>query len=137
MSEHSNIEIIKEHFSAFGRGDIQTALSVIAEDVDWQSPVSNTKPNEITWAKSCHNPNEVRQFFLELGEKVQPEKFEIIGIIAQGDNVVVEGRNKGKIRSTGKSYEHDWIMLFTIRDDKIVRHRHYYDTADIVAAFQE
>lgn len=137
MSENSNIEIIKEHFAAFGRGDIQTAMSMVAEDVDWQSPVSNTKPNEMTWAKSCHNPNGVRQFFLELGEKVQPEKFEIIGIIAQGDNVVVEGRNKGKIRSTGKSYEHDWVMLFTILDGKIVRHRHYYDTADIVMAFQE
>jgi len=26
-------------------------------------------------------------------------------------------------------------MVFTIRDGTIVRHRHYYDTADVVAAF--
>ena len=27
------------------------------------------------------------------------------------------------------------VMVFTIRDGMIVRHRHYYDTADMVAAF--
>ena len=137
MNEKSNIELIKTHFAAFGRGDIQSAMNMIAEDVDWQSFVSKIQPTEITWAKACHNPNEVLRFFQELGEKVRPEKFEIIGIIAQGDQVVVEGYNKGKVRSTGKTYEHDWVMLFTFRDGKIVRHRHYYDTADIVTAFKQ
>jgi len=135
MTELKNVQTIKEHFEAFGRGDMQSALSIVAEDVDWQSPVTRTQPKEITWAAPRHNREEVIQFFKELADKVQPEKFEVIGFIAQGDKVVVEGRNQGQIKSTGLSYEHDWVMVFTVRDGKIVRHRHYYDTADVLAAF--
>ncbi len=136
MSKNENIQVIKEHFAAFGRGDVQLALEMVAEKVDWQSPVTKNQSEEISWAKPCHNKKEVMQFFQELVNKVQPEKFEIVGFTAQGDNVVVEGSNQGQVRSTGKRYEHDWLMIFTILDGKIVRHRHYYDTADIINAFR-
>ena len=135
MTTRENIQLIKEHFAAFGRGDIQSAMKMVAEDVDWQSPVSRTQPKEITWATPCLSREEVMQFFKELSNKVQPEKFEIFGFTAQDDKVVVEGRNAGIVRSTGRSYEHDWVMVFTILDGKIVRHRHYYDTADLITAF--
>ena len=137
MIEYENMMLIKEHFAAFGRGDFQQALSMVAEDVDWQSPVTRTRPIEITWAAPRHSREEVMRFFQELSEKVQPEKFEIFGFIAQDDKVVVEGSNKGKIRSTGLNYEHDWVMVFTLRDGKIIRHRHYYDTADVASACRE
>ncbi len=136
MSKNENIQVIKEHFAAFGRGDVQLALEMVAEKVDWQSPVTKNQSEEISWAKPCHNKKEVMQFFQELVNKVQPEKFEIVGFTAQGDNVVVEGSNQGQVRSTGKRYEHDWLMIFTILDGKIVRHRHYYDTADVIDAFR-
>ena len=137
MEEQNNIQLIKDHFAAFGRGDLQSALNMVADNVDWQSPVTRSQPTEITWAVPRHSREEVMQFFKELADKVQPEKFEIIGFIAQGDKVVVEGSNKGKIKSTGKSYEHDWVMVFILRDGLIVNHRHYYDTADVTIAFQK
>ena len=136
-TEYNNVRLIKEHFAAFGRGDVESAVSLVADNVDWQSPVTRTQPEEITWAAPRHNQEEVVQFFQELAYKVQPEEFEIIGFVAQGDQVVVEGRNTGKIKSTGIRYEHDWVMVFTVLKGKIVRHRHYYDTADVVAAFRE
>ncbi|MFC2101820.1 nuclear transport factor 2 family protein [Bacteroidota bacterium] len=134
MVEHDNIKLIKEHFAAFARGDIRGALGIVDSDVDWQSPVTRTKSEELTWATPRHSREEVLEFFLELADNVQPEKFEIIGFIAQGDKVVVEGCNRGLIKSTGKIYEHDWVMVFTLRDGKIVSHRHYYDTADVALA---
>ena len=137
ITEDSNLQIIKEHFAAFGRGDIESAVSMVAENVDWQSPVTRTQPEIITWAAPRHNQEEVMQFFQELAYKVQPEEFEIKGFIAQGDQVVVEGRNIGQIKSTGLRYEHEWVMVFTILKGKIVRHRHYYDTADVEAAFRQ
>jgi len=136
MNEHENVQLIKEHFAAFGRGDVGGALALVAEDVDWQSPVTRSYPVEITWAIPRHTREQVAQFFQELAEKVQPEQMDIVTIVAQGESVVVEGRNRGRVRATGRSYEHDWVMLFTIRDGKIVRHRHYYDTSDIVEAFR-
>ena len=137
IAEEKNVQLIKDHFAAFGRGDVKSAISMIAENVDWQSPVTRTQPEEITWAAPRHNRQDVVQFFQELASKVQPEGFEILGFIAQGDQVVVEGRNRGRIKATGFSYEHDWVMVFTVLKGKIVRHRHYYDTADVVAAFRK
>jgi hypothetical protein len=37
---------------------------------------------------------------------------------------------------TDRRHEHDWAMAFTIRDKMVVRHRHSYDTADVLVAFQ-
>jgi len=134
MMEHDNVQIIKEHFAAFGRGDIQHALSLVADNIDWQSPVTRSQVEKIAWATPRHSREEVMQFFKDLADNVQPEEFEITGFISQDDKVVVEGSNKGKIKTTGKHYEHDWVMVFTLYDGKIVKHRHYYDTADVAIA---
>lgn len=136
LNEQENVQIIKRHLAAFGKGDLSAVLDIIAEKVDWQSPVTRLGQQEIPWGKPCHSREEVSLFFKELIDKVQPNRFEIFQFTAQDDKVVVEGMNSGKVKATGLTYEHDWIMIFTIRDGKIVRHRHYYDTADLLKAFQ-
>jgi len=67
---------------------------------------------------------------------MQVEQAGTLGFTAQDDRVAVEGRNRGTVKSTGRGYEHDWVMVFTLHDNKIIRHRHYYDTADILVAFR-
>ena len=134
-NEEKSLQVVQQHFAAFGQGNIQGALETFAESVDFQSPVTRTAPAEISWARQRHSREEVAAFFKELSEKMQIERMETLGFTAQDDRVVVEGRNRGTVKSTGCIYEHDWVMLFTVREGKIVRARHYYDTADIVAAF--
>jgi len=136
MSEQENVQVVKQMFEAFGKGDIMIVLNMLAEDIDWQSPVRRTEPEEISWAKPRHSREEVAEFFKELAEKVQPEPMEVLEYTAQGDRVIVEGKNRGTVKSTGRTYEHDWVMVFTLRNSKIVRYRHYYDTADVLVAFQ-
>ena len=135
MNEQENVQVVQKLFAAFGQGNIPAALDILAEDVDWQSPVRRSPPGEISWAKPRHGRTEVAKFFKELSEKMQIELMETLEFTAQGDRVVVEGRNRGSVRSTGRTYEHDWVMVFTVRGGKIVTHRHYYDTADILVAF--
>jgi ketosteroid isomerase-like protein len=135
MNEQENVQVVQKLFAAFGQANIPSALDILAEDVDWQSPVRRSPPSEISWAKPRHGRAEVAKFFAELSEKMQIELMETLEFTAQGDRVVVEGRNRGSVRSTGRTYEHDWVMVFTVRGGKIVTHRHYYDTADILAAF--
>jgi len=135
MNEQENVQVVQKLFAAFGQANIPSALDILAEDVDWQSPVRRSPPSEISWAKPRHGRAEVAEFFRELSEKMQIELMETLEFTAQGDRVVVEGRNRGSVRSTGRTYEHDWVMVFTVRGGKIVTHRHYYDTADILVAF--
>jgi len=134
--EEQNIQVVKRLFEAFGKGDIQGALNTFAENVDFQSPVTRHAEPQISWAKPRHNRGEVAAFFKEMADKMQVRSMEAIEFTAQGNRVVVEGKNTGIVRSTGRSYEHDWAMVFTIREGKIMIHRHYYDTNDILVAFR-
>ena len=131
-----NMQLVKQNFEAFSKGNIQGALNDFAENVDFQSPVTRHAHPQMSWAKPRHSRGEVAAFFKELSEKTQVRSMEQIEFTAQGDRVIVEGKNTGIVKSTGRSYEHDWVMVFTIRGGKIVEHRHYYDTADVLAAFR-
>ena len=135
MSEKENVKLVKQMFEAFGRRDIPAVLDTLAQDVEWQSPVTRTAPDEISWSKPRHGREEVAVFFKDLSEKVQPDKLVPLEFTAQADRVVVEGKNRGVVRSNGKAYEHDWVMVFTLRQGKIARMRHYYDSVDIRVAF--
>jgi ketosteroid isomerase-like protein len=137
MSEKENIQVVKKMFEAFGRHDIPAVLDTLSEDVEWQSPVTRTAPDEISWSKPRHGRDEVAVFFKDLGEKVQPDKLVPLEFTAQADRVVVEGKNRGTVRSNGKDYEHDWVMLFTLRQGKIARMWHYYDSIDLRVCFSK
>ena len=134
--EQENIKLIREMFAAFDRGDIPFVLDMVDDDADWQSPVIGAVSEQIPWARIRRGKAEVAGFFREINEHMQIEKMEAGAYTAQGDRVVVEGKNRGTIRANGRSYEHDWIMVFTLRQGKIARMRHYYDTADLLAAMR-
>jgi ketosteroid isomerase-like protein len=135
MNEKENVQVVRQMFAAFDQRDLPGALNTLADDVYWQSPVTRGESKEISWFKPRHNREEVTLFFKDLFEKVQPERMETLGFVAQGDRVIVEGKNRGTVRSTGRAYEHDWVMAITLKEGKIKRVLHYYDTADIIAAF--
>jgi ketosteroid isomerase-like protein len=136
MNEQENVKVVRQMFVAFDQRDLPGALNTLANDVYWQSPVTKGESKEISWSKPRHNREEVAHFFKDLFEKVQPERMETSEFTAQGDRVIVEGKNRGTVRSTGRAYEHDWVMVITLKEGKIIRLLHYYDTADIVAAFR-
>jgi hypothetical protein len=135
MNERENIGVVKKLLDAVGKGDMQAMVDVLADDVEWQSPVTRTEHKGITWSRERHGREEVLGFFSELSQKSKIEPFEEMKFTAQDDRVVIEGKNRGSARGTSKPYEHNWIMVFDLQGGKIVKHRHYYDTADIESAF--
>jgi uncharacterized protein len=78
---------------------------------------------------------QVADYFHQLTSAVRPRPFQDLTFTAAGDRVVVQGRNRGTVLATGLAYEHDWVMVFTIRGGQVVRFRQYYDPADITRAF--
>ncbi len=127
-----NIALVVAQFEAFARGDLQKALSMLADDVDWQAPVSRT--TVVPWAGRRVGRAAVANWFEVLAENVNPEPFTGLQFTAAGDHVVVEGYNEGTARATGRRYEHDWVMVFTVHEGRIRRFRHYYDPADVAIA---
>jgi hypothetical protein len=129
---NDEVGIVEDFFAALEQRGPSAIIDLLADDVDWQSPVTRTHPPQIPWSSIRRSKQEVAAALKELGQAVKPEGFELHQITAQHDRVVVEGSNRGRVLKTGRTYEHDWVMIFTVRGKQITRFRHYYDTADLV-----
>ncbi|MGH9820493.1 MAG: nuclear transport factor 2 family protein, partial [Pyrinomonadaceae bacterium] len=80
---------------------------------------------------------EVGEFFKLLNESEDISYFEPKEFIAQGDKVVVLGRSKAVVKSTGRSYETDWVHIFSVHDGKITSFHEFFDSAAATRAFQK
>lgn len=132
MSEHSNLEIIKEAYASFGRGDIDAVLAV--EDPDTVLEIAG--PTEIPWAGSYRGHEGARKYFSTIAAEADFDVFEPHSFMAQDDSVVVVGFERVRARRTGRSYENHWAHVFTLANGKIVKFREYCDTATVAAAFR-
>jgi ketosteroid isomerase-like protein len=132
MTAEANTEFVNDLFAAFGRGDISHVIDAHADDIVMESPVSHT--STLPWAGARTGRRELVEYFETMAAHVRPEAFSDVVFTASGDRVVVEGSNAGTVLATGERYDHDWVMVFTIRDGKVVRFRHFYDAGDIEAA---
>jgi len=133
MSETTNTEIVQTGYGKFGSGDIPGLLSLFADDIDWQTPHVENAP----FAGNRLGLKEVAEFFKLLSESEDISYFEPAEFIAQGAKVVVLGRSKATVKATSRSYETDWVHIFTIHDGKVTNFHEFYDTAAATRAFQK
>ena len=132
MSEHANIQVLKDAYAAFTRGDIAAVMKAFATDIDWHIPGPKAAP----YVGRHKGTSAVQRFFAQVGETVEFTMFEPREYVAQGDRVVVLGRYAGKIKSTGKPFDTEWAMAWALRDGKAVKFHEYTDTEAIGAAFR-
>lgn len=133
MDPARNTRIVQDAYAAFGRGDINGIIDLLADHVVWEG-VKGCGPHVPT-AGTRRGKDGVREFFRTLGENVTFEAFEPKEFIAQGDTVVSLGRYRARAKAGG-AFESDWAMVFTIANDRIVLFREYADSAAINAAFE-
>lgn len=110
-----NIEITKSGYAAFGAGDLETALSVFDDNVEW------VIPGESMIGGTYHGKGELSELLMRLAEKstaVQAKSF-----LSDGDVVVA----LTEVTVGGEtSQEAD---LFTFSDGKVIKAQSFADTA--------
>jgi len=133
MSEQQNVDFIKSLYAAFGRGDIQTLLNGLSENVEWTTA---GPPADLPFAGARQGRQQVAQFFQVIDDHLSIENFQPFNFIAQGDHVVVQGRDSGKVKSNGRNFDSDWVHVFTVRNGVVVKFEEYFDTAKFLSAFK-
>ena len=131
MTTQSNVALVGDAYAAFGSGDLRKLLSLMTSDIVWEFPASKVIP----WAGTFTGVGEVARFFAALMEHSEPEAFEPLHFIASEDRVVVLGRERFRVKSTGLMWACEWAHAFTMRDGKIAGFREYTDTAAMNSAF--
>jgi len=133
MNEKANLEIMKEAYAAFARGDIPAVMSV--EDPNTELEIAG--PKEIPWAGSFRGREGARRYFAAIEAEAEFDAFEPHTFLTEGDKVVVLGHEKVRSKRTGRSYENHWVHAFTLSGGKITKFREYCDTATVAAAFRQ
>ncbi|HEX8293372.1 MAG TPA: nuclear transport factor 2 family protein [Pyrinomonadaceae bacterium] len=131
MSAEENKRTVQSIFEAFGRGDIPGVLEHVSEDVTWDAP----GPGVVTYFGDRRGHAGATEFFVQLGTSVDFEHFEPSAFVAEGDRVVALGRERGRVKETGKTFDNEWALVFTFGGGKVVGFRCYENTAAIAEAF--
>ena len=131
MSAEENKRTVQRIFEAFGRGDIPAVLEHVSEDVTWKAP----GPSAVPYFGDRRGHAGATEFFVQLGGNVDFEHFEPGAFIAEGDKVVVLGRERGRVRGTGKTFDNEWALVFTFDGGKVTAFQCYENTAAIAEAF--
>lgn len=58
-------------------------------------------------------------------------------VVAQGEQVVFVGREKGRVRATGRPYDLHLVQVYTFRNGKLVNMHQVLDTAAWISAAGE
>jgi len=128
----TNTETIQKGYEYFAAGDIESLLSLFADDISWTVPTIENAP----FAGSRKGADAVRQFFTQLTEAENITRFEPLEFIAEGDKVVVLGESAATVHATGRSYETGWVHVFHLHDGKVTEFKEFFDNAAANRAFQ-
>ena len=133
MADRDNVQVVRDAYAAFQRGDITALLALVADNVEWHAikGAEGVAPH----AGARRGKAAVADFFAQLGASTEFTRFEPREFIAQGDQVVAIGEYAARVKSTGRSVASDWAMVFTVRDGKVVRFREWTDSAQLVRAY--
>jgi ketosteroid isomerase-like protein len=124
--------LVRRLYEAFGRGDLDGVLELVADDVLWEVP----GPTDILpWAGAWRGRDGVAEFFKRLSDTVAVESFEPTRFIAQGNTVAVLIDDRSRSRATGKTFAHGVAHWITVRNGRIAAFQGYMDTYPIVEAF--
>ncbi|MFD2367579.1 nuclear transport factor 2 family protein [Pseudoduganella sp. GCM10020061] len=132
MSEQSNIELIKECYDAFTKGDLPRLLSHMSPDIEWELP----ELEGVAFSGTRSGQAQVIEFFQMVSAAQDIRDFRPIEFIAQGDRVVVRGHYDWTVKSTGVDFGSEWIHFFTVKDGLVTAFREFMDTHVVVEAYR-
>lgn len=130
ISAKSNLQLAQEGFANFAKGNIKDIINQCSDDVVW----ATYKNPDAEPSGKFYGKEGVQEYFSKLAENVQFLSFEPKEYIVQGDTVVVLGHQKAVVKQTGKTFEHDWCMVFKLRDGKTQNCFMFLDSRDIAQA---
>lgn len=132
LETKSNLQIIQNAFADFMSGNIQSIIDTCTEDIFW----TGAENPGVRVSGTFNGKDEVVIFFKFLAEDVDYSIFEPKEFFSDKDAVIVVGHQTAKVKKTGKTFDHDWCMIFKLRDGKIYHYHIFVDTRDQGEAFK-
>ena len=132
MNHHA--ETVAAIYDAFGRGDIEAILARLSDDVRWEQWDDNHAQRAgVPWLAAREGRDGALEFF-KIAGGLQIHDFRVLKMLAGEDSVAAEVIIEFTTPS-GARLRDEELHLWTLgADGKVVRMRHYLDTAKHIAA---
>jgi ketosteroid isomerase-like protein len=117
------LRIIKDHYAASARGDLDGMVAPFAPDVEW------TEMAGFPYAGTYRGAEAIRRHvFGRLGKdwtgyQAVPEE-----LVGAGEHVIAFGTYSGTFTATGKHMRARFVHHWTVRDGQVVRFEQFTDT---------
>jgi ketosteroid isomerase-like protein len=128
----SYVQVVRDLYEAFGRGDVAAVLGVMEPHVEWNEAEGH--PYQQVDGQPFVGPDAIMQNVFERlrtewdAFTVHPRDF-----CDAGDTVVVEGRCTGTFKATGTTLDAQYCHVFKISNGKLASFQQFIDTAQIQA----
>src|SRR5687767_7372998 len=126
--EAENVRRVEEVFRIIARKDFDSLKSILADNITLEIIGSSSTP----WAGVTQGLQKVIEQLRNNFAQIEEQQEEIQTVVAQGDTVIVVGKEKGRFRPTGRKYELHWMHQYTFKQGKIVRMRELLDSAALL-----
>src|SRR5215207_6580971 len=128
MSEE-NVEIVRRAFDAFIEGDYERLIGLADSQIEYD--VSRTSPE----SRVARGPQEVVAVLEEWVDTWDEHQVELSELIDVGtETVVAVMQERGKLKGTDTWVEHDRGVVYTVRDQRVVRYEEHEDRARALKA---
>ncbi len=124
MGLAENKQVVRTFFDAGNRGDLESCLRLMADDVTWTN-IGSTKYSGTFAGKEALVADLLGPLFDQLATGIAST---LDGVIAESDLVVVQSRGLAETKD-GRPYNNTYCHVFRINDGKISEVTEYFDTA--------
>src|SRR5690349_10744061 len=119
-AEQKNIELVKDLYAAFGRGDLPYILERFAPELESFGVTANGHA-KAPWHFAGSRREDVAKYFQALLGTMEPLRVDPQHYAAAGDYVYATLYQEWKVRKTGKALPmKNGVHRFKVRDGKVV-----------------
>ena len=127
-----NVELLRQGFAEFARGDVDAVLERFDPDIDWHPALAPILGVETISGREAMRRFLTRDLFEEGFDefRAEPLSFEDLG----DDHVLVMVRYVGRGESSGIEMDQKLATLYELREGKVVTMRDYPTRAEALEA---
>lgn len=125
-----NVELMKEGYANFAKGDIEAVLAIWDPEIEWKE--CKGMPIVTGDGKFVGGQSVVANVFAKIPEQIDGFQVEIHEVFGTGDRVVMIGEYVGTYKPTGKPFRSAVAHVWTFKDGKATKFLQFADTAEII-----
>ncbi|MEA2448741.1 MAG: uncharacterized protein QOG63_673 [Thermoleophilaceae bacterium] len=129
-----NTSTVRDIYEAFGRGDVETIASKLADDVAWESWEDNHAQRAGVPQLEPRRGRDAALEFFALAGAMEIREFAVRDVLGSERQVAADVLFDAQLPGGGRLRDEE-LHLWTFDDEgRVTRMRHYVDTAKHIAA---